>query len=218
MTESEIVKVLKDAGVKRLRGERWAPVPKLPGYLVSTEGRAFRLAATVRQRSRYGTLVPTHHAARLLSLQHRNPRLRVRRPRKADRKYLYVDLGRSVLTTFVRAPRPGERAMRRNEVLWDCRLENLHWSGDVTPLIERFLANESNCWDGRDLEHSAYILRRSNTALTRALTNERRRLGIPYAVSSKIRGPRRVAQLIIEGRAARAAGSPTPTWSASEAA
>lgn len=199
--DKQIVEELKRADVELKPGERWAPVRDCPGFLVSTEGRAFRMAHTVIQRSRYGQMIEVNYPARLLTLDHRNPRLRLRRREKA-RAYDYEDLGRQVLSAFVRAPQPGDRAMRRNQILWDCRLENLYWSGDQPSLLERFLANEADCLDGHDLEHAAIRLGVSGTALGKALHTERERLGVGFTVASRARGPRKVAQVVLDARAA----------------
>ena len=158
-------------GLTTIKGERWAKVPGLPEYVVSTEGRAVRLPHTVTSKNRYGRTHLRRHPGILCTIFEDRPRIgHVARKR--------VDLGRAVLAAFVRDPEPGELAIRLNAVAWDCRLVNLVWSHDRRrELIRRFLDNDRGCLDAHTMDHAADLLQVSRQTLTAAMTAERRRLG-----------------------------------------
>lgn len=180
-------------GLSKIKGERWAVAPDCPMYAVSTEGRVVRLPRLTRQMSRHGTVMERRLPGMVATLLNGNPRLITARldPEPGKRRYLRIDLGRQVLAAFVRPGQPDEIARRKNSVTSDCRLANLEWTGDMQDrLVERFLAGENNCHEAVDMEHAAIRLGVSASWLGRALTRERRRLGIR---APAVRGPREVA-------------------------
>lgn len=194
---------LHSAGVTVAEGEIWAPAPDAPWYLVSTEGRAFRLPRNVVQPTRHGGMCERHLQSHIVEVFGDNPRLI-----SADlgTHYARVDLARQILAAFVRPPRGREVAVRRNGVRWDCRLANLVWSGDRhADLLARFLAGDNGCHDAVDLEHAAIRLGVHRSVLGRVLTNERRCLGV-VARS----GPKSPAVIAAEIREAQTDARPEP--------
>lgn len=176
-------------GLTMIAGERWADVPGLDGYVVSTLGRAVRLPGKVPQRDRYGGSFLRTVPGMIFDINEERPRLG-HGPAGSR-----MDLGRAVLTTFVRPPVGRELAIRINLVSWDCRLENLVWSGDRRQaLLARFLANDAGCLDAPDLDLAALRLGVGHTMLTRAIAAERARLG--RRAPKTLHNPRQVAETL----------------------
>src|SRR5690606_25912107 len=96
---------------------------------------------------------------------------------------------------------------RRNGIGWDCRLDNLVWSGDRhADLLTRFLSGADGCHDVVDFEHAAIRLGVDRSVLGKVLTWERKRLGV-VARS----GPKRPAEIAAEMMAARTGARPGPS-------
>lgn len=210
--ETRELQILAEIGVVSQPGERWAPAPEAAGYLVSTEGRAVRLPQVVTQESRHGTMMTRRLAGYLVTLLAKHPRLISGSAAQRVDEYARVDLGRQVLGAFVRVGRPRELAIRKNGVLFDCRLENLVWSGDRTRrMLDAFLAGEEGCLDTLNLEHAALYLDVSRSVLCKALTDERRRLGIK--ASSGTKSPAAIAAVIVAARDQAVVTSRSTTYS-----
>ena len=94
-------------GLTVVAGERWAEVPGCPGFAVSTEGRAVRLPGKLPQRSRWGGTFERSLPGSLTHILEDRPRI----GHKANGSRM--DLGRAVLTAFVRPPSGRELAASR---------------------------------------------------------------------------------------------------------
>lgn len=179
-------------------GERWAIAPDCPMYAVSSEGRVVRLPRVVQQMSRHGTMMERRIPGELMVMCSDNPRLIAERIKPG--RYKRIDLGRQVLAAFVRPGRRDEVARRKNRITGDCRLDNLEWTTDrQDDLVARFLAGDAGCHETADMEHAAIRLGVSPSWLGRALTRERRRLGVQ---APAVRRPKAVAAALAAQRAA----------------
>lgn len=197
-----IYKELRAAGVEWITNERWLPAPNAPGAYISTEGRAFRPAHTVMQDNGFGTVAPRTLPAGLIGMTTSGPpRLRVRVKCGA---WTTIGLAHEVLSAFVRPRRPWrEVAFHLDGNEYNCRLSNLMWSGDRTAqMVDRFLGGEADCLSAYDLEHAAIRLGVSHSVLYKALSEERRRLGIKATP-----GPKPVAAIAMQITRARMAQS-----------
>ena len=95
-------------------GEVWAPAiapdgSTVEGYLISTAGRCW---------SQINRMT--------IASETQNGRIWTR----VNGKRISVSLAASVLCAFDRLPTTGKHAKRCNGLLWDCSLDNLHWSDE----------------------------------------------------------------------------------------